>query len=100
MKKIIHILLTVIAITAMVSSCASSSRGSSGGEVTGIGATSWAEPTPYGMVLVSRGSVKMGPAKADSAWNLRIRFDYGDIAVELEYNRLEGGNVIAVGRRD
>ena len=26
---------------------------------------------PYGMVLVSRGSVKMGPAKNDSLWNLK-----------------------------
>ncbi|MDE5983567.1 MAG: SUMF1/EgtB/PvdO family nonheme iron enzyme, partial [Duncaniella sp.] len=70
MKKIIYILLTVVAVMA-VASCASSSRSSAGGEVTGVGATSWAEPTPYGMVLVSRGSVKMGPQKADSAWNLR-----------------------------
>ena len=51
--------------------CASSGRGSAGGEVTGVGGTAWSEPTPYGMVLVSRGSMKVGPQEADSAWNLR-----------------------------
>ena len=70
MKKIIHILLGLTVLSAAVS-CATGSRSSSGGEVTGVGATSWTEPTPYGMVPVSRGSVKMGPAKADSLWNLR-----------------------------
>ena len=29
------------------------------------------EPTPYGMVLVDRGSVNMGPAKDDSLWNIK-----------------------------
>ncbi|MDE6176019.1 MAG: SUMF1/EgtB/PvdO family nonheme iron enzyme, partial [Paramuribaculum sp.] len=51
--------------------CASSGRGSAGGEVTGVGGTAWAKPTPYGMVLVSRGSMEVGPREADSAWNLR-----------------------------
>lgn len=70
MKKIIHILLGLLALSVVVS-CATGSRNSMGGEVTGVGGTSWAEPTPYGMVLVSRGSVKMGPSKEDSLWNLR-----------------------------
>ena len=56
----------------MIASCATGgSRGSAGGEVTGVGATSWAEPTPYGMVLVDRGSMKVGVNKADSLWNLQ-----------------------------
>lgn len=70
MKKIIHILLTVT-LLSMVGACASGNRSAIGGEVTGVGGNSWSEPTPYGMVLVSRGSVKMGPAKDDSLWNLR-----------------------------
>ena len=70
MKQIIHILLCLTFLSAIVS-CATGSRSATGGEVTGVGATAWAEPTPYGMVLVSRGSVKMGPAKADSLWDLR-----------------------------
>ena len=52
-------------------SCATSPRSAGGGEVTGVSATSWAEPTPYGMVLINRGSIDMGPQKADSAWNIK-----------------------------
>lgn len=70
MKKILHILFALTALAVAVS-CASGSRSSMGGEVTGVGGTSWSEPTPYGMVLVSRGSVKMGPSKEDSLWNLK-----------------------------
>lgn len=43
---------------------------SAGGEVTGVSGTSWSEPTPYGMVLVDRGAIKMGPAEADSLWGI------------------------------
>ena len=70
MKKLSIYLLTFI-ITLGFAGCASGTRGSAGGEVTGVGGTSWTEPTPYGMVLVSRGSMKAGPSEADSAWNLR-----------------------------
>ena len=59
-----------VTLTGIVS-CASGARSSAGGEVTGVGGTAWAEPTPYGMVLVDRGSVQMGPQKDDSAWNLK-----------------------------
>lgn len=72
MKKIaIYILSLTIAL--VVASCAAGGRSSSsaGGEVTGVGGSYWAEPTPYGMVLVSRGSMEVGPQMADSAWNLR-----------------------------
>ena len=55
----------------LLASCAAGNRGSAGGEVTGVGGSAWAEPTPYGMVLVSRGSMKAGVNKPDSAWNLR-----------------------------
>ena len=68
MKKISNILIP-LTFAALVASCAS--RGSAGGEVTGVGGTSWAEPTPYGMVLVDRGSMKVGVNKADSLWNLQ-----------------------------
>lgn len=73
MKPINSILLSAAgaAIVMGAVSCASGSRTSAGGEVTGVGATSWAEPTPYGMVLVERGSMKVGPMEGDSAWNLQ-----------------------------
>lgn len=51
-------------------SCSSGIRNSIGGEVVGLGSTRWTEPVPYGMVLVNRGSLKVGP-EADSLWNMR-----------------------------
>ncbi len=69
MKKLSNYLVS-IAIAALATSCAMGSRSSAGGEVTGVHTTSWAEPTPYGMVLVSRGSMEVGVQKPDSVWNL------------------------------
>lgn len=70
MKKIsIYLLPLVVAL--LVSSCFAGGQSSAGGEVTGVAGTSWAEPTPYGMVLVDRGSMEVGPQKDDSAWNLK-----------------------------
>ena len=57
MKKNVSLYLLPIAAVAMLASCAAGRRSSAGGEVTGVGGSSWAEPTPYGMVLVSRGSM-------------------------------------------
>lgn len=72
MKKQALRILPIIIMAAVVASCAMTSRNSgAGGEVTGVGGTSWAEPTPYGMVLVSRGSMEVGPQKDDSLWNVR-----------------------------
>ncbi|MBO4942277.1 MAG: SUMF1/EgtB/PvdO family nonheme iron enzyme [Muribaculaceae bacterium] len=71
MKKTSNILMS-LALVAVLASCATGgSRSSAGGEVTGVGGVSWAEPTPYGMVLVDRGSMKVGVAEADSLWNLQ-----------------------------
>ena len=70
MKKTNRILISCIAAAALASCAAGGSRGA-GGEVTGVGGTSWAEPTPYGMVLVDRGSMKVGVAKDDSLSNLK-----------------------------
>ena len=79
MKKLtIFILPMAIALLA-VTSCAGS-QSSAGGEVTGVSGTSWSEPTPYGMVLIDRGSIQVGPQKADSLWNLEA--DPRGISVE------------------
>lgn len=61
----------IIPAVVMLASCAAGSHNSTGGEVTGVGSSSWSEPAPYGMVLVSRGSIKAGPQEADSIWNLQ-----------------------------
>ena len=55
-----------LSFCAILVSCAGMRRGGAGGEVTGVGGSSFAEPTPYGMVLVDRGSIALGPAKDDS----------------------------------
>ncbi len=64
--------VAVILLLAMLvlSSCLGSRKGSeaAGGEVTGISGSAISEPVPYGMVLVERGSLKMGSEKVDSLW--------------------------------
>ncbi|MBO4945123.1 MAG: SUMF1/EgtB/PvdO family nonheme iron enzyme, partial [Muribaculaceae bacterium] len=64
-----HLILIMISATLLsMASCAVGSRNSTGGEVTGVGTSAWNEPAPYGMVLVSRGSIKAGPQDSDSIW--------------------------------
>lgn len=66
-----NLLLASIAILMLTTSCGKpGGAGSVGGELVGIGSSSWAESTPYGMVLVSRGSIAMGPADSDSLWGI------------------------------
>ena len=43
-----------------------------GGEVTGVGGTAYSEPTPYGMVFVKKGSLKIGTEETDSLWGMTI----------------------------
>ena len=71
MKKATLYLMIILTLSSLMMACASGSRNATGGEVTGVGGHSWTEPQPYGMVLVSRGSIIAGPQEADSAWNLR-----------------------------
>ena len=71
MKIANRTIISCIAGAALASCAVGGSRSAAGGEVTGVGGASWTEPTPYGMVLVDRGSIKMGPGKADSLWNLQ-----------------------------
>ena len=67
MKRLTSLIIPIVAAMILgLASCAGSASSGAGGEVTGGGGSSWTEPTPYGMVLVDRGSMKVGPAKADS----------------------------------
>lgn len=66
-----NLLFTAIALLMLTTSCGKpGGAGSVGGELTGVGSSSWAESSPYGMVLVSRGSIAMGPADSDSLWGI------------------------------
>ena len=67
MKKLILILLVAVATV----SCGSIRKGgTSGGEVTGVGASVFNETTPFGMVLVDVGSMREGPNERDSVWGI------------------------------
>ena len=69
MKKILYLIIVASVFTGLTG-CFSAKKGSdaNGGEVTGVGGSSFSEPAPYGMVLVKRGSLKMGSEKTDSLW--------------------------------
>lgn len=68
MKKLLIFFFTIV----VLASCSGvrKSINSGGGEVTGVGAITFNEPTPYGMVLVDCGSMKEGPAMRDSLWGI------------------------------
>jgi len=63
MKKIAYMLLAATILT----SCGSLFSGD-GGELIGVRSASINEPAPHGMVLIRRGSFRMGPAEQDSLW--------------------------------
>lgn len=65
----------------IMASCTSSGYSSlSSGEVTGALSTQLREPVPYGMVLIKRGSLKIGNEKTDSLWGSDLPSK--DISVE------------------
>ena len=65
----------------LLSSCFGSKMTSAGGgEVTGTGGKAFTEPSPYGMVLVKRGHLKMGIEQQDSLWGKKTPLR--DISVE------------------
>lgn len=69
MKKTVY--MTAILAATLLASCMGTRKNTSmGGEVTGISGTAMNEPTPYGMVLVERGSIRIGEAEADSLWGI------------------------------
>ncbi len=70
MKKIVF-LSTAFLSFALISCFSPKMSGmstSQGGEVTGVHGSAVNEPAPFGMVLVQRGSIKMGDEVNDSLW--------------------------------
>ncbi len=67
-------ILFALLLLLTVASCGRRGIGSSvGGELTGVPVGKvWSEPTPYNMVLVSRGSYTMGAGQIDSLWGITI----------------------------
>ena len=72
MKNFVSLSIIVLSIFAV--SCMGSKMGgmseTQGGEVTGINGTAVSEPTPYGMVFIARGSIKIGDEEKDSLWGI------------------------------
>ena len=63
--------ITITNTVFLLSSCFGGKMTSSmsGGEVTGVGSgRGFTEPTPYGMTMVNRGSLRMGIDSNDSLW--------------------------------
>ena len=65
-----NLFFAFITTSILLTSCGRPSGASVGGELVGMGGSSWAEPSPYGMVLVSRGTYEMGTADNDSLWGI------------------------------
>ncbi len=73
MKKIFLSAALLISLFAFVACLGGTSKtGSNGGEVTGVSGSSINEPTPYGMVLVNKGSLRMGTENTDSLWGKEL----------------------------
>lgn len=74
MKNKSIITLGLVAFSVALTGCFGSKSaisGGRGGEVVGVGARSFAEPTPYGMTKVERGSLHMGLDRQDSLWGMK-----------------------------
>ena len=81
MKKI-FVLMAIAATTLMLAACFGSQGAAmaDGGEVTGVRGSGYGEPTPYGMVAVRKGSLKVGLEDNDTLWG--SEFPKRDISVD------------------
>ena len=75
---LVMVTLCGLAMTGCMGS--SSSANATGGELTGIKGAAYSEPTPYGMVAVHKGSLKVGLEENDSLWG--TDFPARDISVD------------------
>lgn len=74
-------LISQFAFLILLTSCFGGRETSaSGGELTGASGRAFAEPAPYGMVLVKRGHLRMGIENTDSLWGRQT--PVRDISVE------------------
>ncbi len=74
--------LLLLGAASLMTSCAGarSNAMATGGEITGVRGTSFAEPTPYGMVSVPKGSMRVGIEEGDTLWG--AGFPVRDISVD------------------
>ena len=69
-NKTILMLMAIVALSWAMTACmgSSSSANAMGGEVTGVKGSGFSEPTPFGMVPVRKGSLKVGLEENDTLW--------------------------------
>lgn len=69
-KKNTKRLILLLSLGAMLAGCmgVGTQATVAGGEVTGVRGTSFSEPTPYGMVAIKKGSLKIGLEDNDTLW--------------------------------
>lgn len=81
MKKIFGLMATAVATLALTACFGSQGAAmADGGEVTGVRGSGYGEPTPYGMVAVRKGSLKVGLEENDTLWG--VDFPRRDISVD------------------
>ena len=71
MKKLSNLATAFICIV-LASSCFSGGGLQQGGEVTGVSGRPFVEPTPYGMVKVEKGFLKVGLSENDTLWGADV----------------------------
>ena len=80
MRGMICMMLCSLCICFLASCFGGKETTSNGGELTGASGKGFSEPSPYGMVLVKRGHLRMGIEKTDSLWGKQT--PVRDISVE------------------
>ncbi|MBQ9560333.1 MAG: SUMF1/EgtB/PvdO family nonheme iron enzyme [Bacteroidaceae bacterium] len=80
-QKTILVLAAVVGLGLAMTACmGGSSANATGGEVTGVKGSAFSEPTPFGMVPVRKGSLKIGMEESDTLWG--AEFPKRDISVD------------------
>ena len=80
LEKLVSAGLAIALVSVYACTSSGYSTAAVGGEVTGSSTAPLREPVPYGMVLVKRGSLKIGEEANDSLWG--STFPVKDISVE------------------
>ena len=79
-KRLIPFYLVALLLLSLTGCFGGKQATATGGELTGDGGRAFAEPAPYGMVLVKRGHLRMGLETEDSLWGKQTPVK--DISVE------------------
>ena len=79
-KSLGFLLLANLCLALVACMGSNSSANAVGGELTGVRGSAISEPTPYGMVPVHKGSLKVGLQENDTLWG--AEFPIRDISVD------------------